>query len=118
MRTFQGESHVINVTIKDSEGNIINPSLSTITNIEARLVHRIKGIATTKWSRNVQQGFTTMEIVEDTIKLYCNESVLKKRETGQYDIEIKVITANSKMAGGDVQISKAPLFALNPASNG
>lgn len=118
MRAYQGESHTIRVTLKDSGGVVISPSLSTITNIEIRLVNRISGEVAVKWSRVAQTGFQTFTIADDKCILYCDESTLKKKQSGNYDIEVKVITENVNMPGGDVQIEKASLLSLNPANNG
>lgn len=118
MRSYQGESHTLRVTLKDSEGATISPSLTTITNIEIRLVNRISGEVVNKWSRLTQAGYDPITIADNKCVLYCDESTLKHKQSGNYDIEVKVITQNSNMAGGDVQIEKAPLFTLNPASNG
>jgi len=118
VRSYQGESHTIRVTLKDSEGVAVSPSLSTITNIEMRLVNRISGEVAIKWSRVAQTGFETLSIVDDKCVLYCNESILKKKHAGNYDIEVKIIVANANMPGGDVQIEKAALLNLNPADNG
>ena len=118
MRAYQGESHTIRVTLKDSEGTTISPSLSTITNIEVRLVNRVSGEVPIKWSREAQTGFQTLTVADDKCVLYCDESTLKKKHSGNYDIEVKVITENVNMTGGDVQIEKAALLSLNNANNG
>jgi len=118
MRSYQGESHTIRVTLKDSGGTVIAPSLSTITNIECRLVNRISGEVAIKWSRIAQTGFNTLSVLDSKCVLFCNESILKKKHAGNYDIEVKIITANTNMPGGDVQIEKAALLNLNPANNG
>lgn len=118
MRAYQGESHTIIVTLKDSGGVTISPSLSTITEIEIRLVNRVSGEVAKKWSRDAQTGFQTFVVADSKCVLYCDESTLKKKQSGNYDLEIKIVTENINMEGGDVQIEKASLLNLNPANNG
>lgn len=114
---FQGESSIIGVTLK-SGGVEIDPSLDTLTDIEIRLLNRVSGQVVAKYSREEKTGFTQFEIDNNKCICYCPYSVMSKRHIGNYDIQVNVITPNSNLPGGNVEIQKGSLLNLLTASDG
>lgn len=115
---FQGETHLLRISFTDSVGATVAPSLPTITNIEVRIINKISGEVVEKWSREAQTGFQTMTVSGNYLMLYCDKDVLDKKQVGNYDIQITVITPNANFTYGNYQIEKGELLTLISASNG
>lgn len=112
---YQGETAPVVVTIKDSGGTTVNPSI--FDNVLIFLVHKQSYAVVGKFSTASQFGFTLATVNANKIYCYVDSTVSQDAEAGMYDIEIHLKKADANYPSGyETTIKKGVLLNLNRAA--
>lgn len=118
IQTYQGESHRLIVTIKDSGGTTLNPE-SGFSNIIVYILHRSTYEIIAKYSIQTLSGYSTATVDSDTVICILDSSQSKEAKQGLYEVQVDLMIADAGYEDGVKIIrQKGVLMQLNPATNG
>ena len=116
INAFKSESKTIEVILKDSEGEVVDPSLSTIHDIEIIIQNRYDGSVLAKYSRELKAGWTQAETTSTNMILRISPAMLNGSQTGLYKVQHNIILADGDMPGGvSISTNEGILLAVTEA---
>lgn len=98
LNAFKSESKVVEVILKDAAGTVIDPTLTTISDIEVIIQSKLDGSVIGKFSRELKTGWTQCTTTSE--HLICNVPTFEDATKGLVEAQVNIIIPDVSMPTG------------------
>ena len=106
MKKLQGEIFQLAITLRDLNGNDVNPDATIFNKIEIYIVNRMNKVAYAQYSTVAQTGFTNTRTSNGKLIINIPSDATLNSPVGFYEVEVWMYIRNADVPGRQLLVKK------------